>query len=98
MNFVRDAWSKNQDTVGVMFIMTIDPSQISTSTTPFAMIDEYTAVRGEEEILFTMHTVFRVSTHRLCVSCLHGQALSLFESKKENKKCSSDSDSISSLE
>jgi tetratricopeptide (TPR) repeat protein len=60
MRFVRDSLYKNNKTVGVMFIMTIDPSKISTETTPFAMIDDYTAVRGEEEILFTMHTVFRV--------------------------------------
>ncbi|CAF5219132.1 unnamed protein product, partial [Rotaria magnacalcarata] len=51
---------KNTDIVGVLFIMTIDPSKISTSNTPFSMIDEHSAVRGEKEILFTMHTVFRV--------------------------------------
>ncbi|CAF4778052.1 unnamed protein product, partial [Rotaria socialis] len=44
----------------VMFIMTIDPSKISTSITPFAMIDEHSAIPQEQEILFTMHTVFRV--------------------------------------
>ena len=36
-----------------MFIMTIDQSNISTSITPFA-------IPSEQEILFTMHTVFRV--------------------------------------
>ncbi|CAF4564716.1 unnamed protein product [Rotaria socialis] len=40
--------------------MTIDPTKISTSITPFAMIDEQTAITSEQEILFTMHTVFRV--------------------------------------
>ncbi|CAF1495236.1 unnamed protein product, partial [Rotaria magnacalcarata] len=40
--------------------MTIDPSKISTSITPFAMIHEHSAFRQEQEILFTMHTVFRV--------------------------------------
>ncbi|CAF4609322.1 unnamed protein product, partial [Rotaria socialis] len=40
--------------------MTIDPSKISTSITPFAMIDEHSALPQEQEILFTMHTVFRV--------------------------------------
>ncbi|CAF4735130.1 unnamed protein product, partial [Rotaria socialis] len=46
--------------VGVIFIMTIDQSKISTSSTPFAMIDEHSAIPSEQEILFTMHTVFRV--------------------------------------
>ncbi|CAF4591190.1 unnamed protein product, partial [Rotaria socialis] len=40
--------------------MTIDPSKISTSITPFAMIDEHSGLPQEQEILFTMHTVFRV--------------------------------------
>ncbi|CAF4594239.1 unnamed protein product [Rotaria socialis] len=40
--------------------MKIDPSKISTSITPFAMIDEHSALPQEQEILFTMHTVFRV--------------------------------------
>ncbi|CAF5205817.1 unnamed protein product, partial [Rotaria magnacalcarata] len=40
--------------------MTIDPSKISSSITPFAMIDEHSALPQEQEILFTMHTVFRI--------------------------------------
>ncbi|CAF4821170.1 unnamed protein product [Rotaria socialis] len=60
MEFVERALQKNQDIVGVIFIMKIDQSKISTSNTPFAMIDEHSAIRGEKEILFTMHTVFRV--------------------------------------
>ncbi|CAF4410907.1 unnamed protein product, partial [Rotaria magnacalcarata] len=51
---------KNPDVVGVIFIMTIDQSKLSTSNTPFAMIDEHSAIPSEQEILFTMHTVFRV--------------------------------------
>ncbi|CAF2125721.1 unnamed protein product, partial [Rotaria magnacalcarata] len=51
---------ENTDIVGVLFIMTIDPTKISTSITPFAMIDEHSAIQSEQEILFTMHTVFRV--------------------------------------
>ncbi|CAF2061949.1 unnamed protein product [Rotaria magnacalcarata] len=54
MEFIERAMKKNQDIVGVIFIMTIDQSKISTSNTPFAMIDEHSAVRGEKEILFTM--------------------------------------------
>ncbi|CAF1500690.1 unnamed protein product, partial [Rotaria magnacalcarata] len=60
MHFVQDSSYQNTDNISVIFIMTIDPSKISTSSTPFAMIDEYTAIKGEKEILFTMHTVFRV--------------------------------------
>ncbi|CAF2156113.1 unnamed protein product [Rotaria magnacalcarata] len=60
MEFVERTMKKNKDIVGVIFIMTIDQSKLSTSNTPFAMIDEHSAVRGEQEILFTMHTVFRV--------------------------------------
>ncbi|CAM4903555.1 unnamed protein product [Rotaria socialis] len=40
--------------------MSIDQTKISTSITPFAMIDKESALPEEEEILFTMHTVFRV--------------------------------------
>ncbi|CAF1655600.1 unnamed protein product, partial [Rotaria magnacalcarata] len=37
-----------------------DQSKLSTSNTPFALIDEHSAIPSEQEILFTMHTVFRV--------------------------------------
>ncbi|CAF1629856.1 unnamed protein product, partial [Rotaria magnacalcarata] len=60
MEFVERTMKKNPDVVGVIFIMTIDQSKISTSNTPFAMIDEHSAIPSEQEILFTMHTVFRV--------------------------------------
>ncbi|CAF1586109.1 unnamed protein product [Rotaria magnacalcarata] len=60
MEFVERALHKNQDIVGVIFIMTIDQSKISTSNTPFAMIDEHSAIPSEQEILFIMHSVFRV--------------------------------------
>ncbi|CAF4590776.1 unnamed protein product, partial [Rotaria socialis] len=58
--FAPQILERNPDIVGVMFIMKIDPSKISTSITPFAMIDEHSALPQEQEILFTMHTVFRV--------------------------------------
>ncbi|CAF2110909.1 unnamed protein product, partial [Rotaria magnacalcarata] len=60
MNFVQDSPHESTENVSVIFIMTIDPSKISTSNTPFAMIDEHSAIPSEQEILFTMHTVFRV--------------------------------------
>ncbi|CAF4304883.1 unnamed protein product, partial [Rotaria sp. Silwood2] len=40
--------------------MTIDPSKVSASTTPFALINDYSACPHEHEILFSMHTVFRI--------------------------------------
>ncbi|CAF4694808.1 unnamed protein product, partial [Rotaria socialis] len=59
-SFVQDALQRNSDIVGVMFIMTIDPSKISTPITSLAMIDKHSAIPQEQEILFPMHTVFRV--------------------------------------
>ena len=40
--------------------MTIDPEKVSiSSSTPFAFIDHESAIPSEQEILFSMHTVFR---------------------------------------
>ncbi|CAF5213783.1 unnamed protein product, partial [Rotaria magnacalcarata] len=60
MRFVQDSSYQSTENVSVIFIMTIDPSKISTLNTPFAMIDEHSAIPSEQEILFTMHSVFRV--------------------------------------
>jgi tetratricopeptide (TPR) repeat protein len=49
--------SMKQDTVGILFIMKIDPSITST---PFADISEFSHFDIEEEVLFSMHTVFRI--------------------------------------
>ena len=45
------------DTVGILFQMSIDPSVLSA---PFAFIDEVSYFQTEEEILFSMHTIFRI--------------------------------------
>jgi tetratricopeptide (TPR) repeat protein len=47
----------NPDSVGVLFVMTIDPSK---SSTPFASITDVDCFQKENEILFSMHTVFRI--------------------------------------
>jgi hypothetical protein len=47
----------NPDLVGVLFTMHIDPDQ---STTPFASIREVSYFQTEDEVLFSMHTVFRI--------------------------------------
>ncbi|CAF0784355.1 unnamed protein product [Adineta steineri] len=57
LSFARDA-STELNTVGIFFIMSIDPCLKST---PFASIKEVSYFKGENEILFSMHTVFRVS-------------------------------------
>ncbi len=48
---------RNKDMVGVLFQITIDSS---ISSTPFAPISTVSAIPNEEEILFSMHTVFRI--------------------------------------
>ena len=56
LDFATSALSK-ADTVGILFQMSIDPS---VSSAPFASIDEVSYFKTEEEILFSMHTVFRI--------------------------------------
>ncbi|CAF4171589.1 unnamed protein product, partial [Adineta steineri] len=57
LRFARDA-STEPNKVGIFFIMSIDPCLKST---PFASIKEESYFKEEEEILFSMHTVFRVN-------------------------------------
>jgi tetratricopeptide (TPR) repeat protein len=57
LEFARQT-SANPDLLGVFFIMTIDPSQ---STTPFASIRNVSCFQREDEVLFAMHTVFRIN-------------------------------------
>ncbi|CAF1668410.1 unnamed protein product, partial [Adineta ricciae] len=49
------------DKVGVLFVITIDPN---IGTTPFASIGDFSYFEDEAEILFSMHSVFRVGTIR----------------------------------
>ena len=58
LEFARSA-TLDEDRVGILFVMTIDP-QIS--ATPFADIKEVSYYGDEAEILFSMHTVFRIDT------------------------------------
>ncbi|CAF1473383.1 unnamed protein product [Adineta steineri] len=50
--------SENMNMVGILFIMSIDPC---IKSAPFASIKEESYFIEENEILFSMHTVFRVS-------------------------------------
>jgi tetratricopeptide (TPR) repeat protein len=47
----------NSDLVGVLFKITIDPS---ISSSPFASIEDVSHFQQEKEILFSMHSVFRI--------------------------------------
>ena len=55
--FAEDA-ANNTDLIGILFIITIDPSK---SKTPFASISDVSQFEGEDEVLFSMHTVFRIN-------------------------------------
>ena len=56
LRFATNALSKT-NTVGILFKMTIDTS---VSSTPFASVEALAEYQGEKEILFSMHTVFRI--------------------------------------
>ncbi|CAF1415300.1 unnamed protein product [Adineta ricciae] len=47
----------NPDDVGIVFVMQIDPTQ---TTTPFTSISEISNFSEENEILFSMHSIFRI--------------------------------------
>ncbi|CAF1169420.1 unnamed protein product [Adineta steineri] len=57
LDFAERASSK-PNMVGILFIMSIDPC---IESTPFASIKEESYFKNEEEILFSMHTIFRVN-------------------------------------
>jgi tetratricopeptide (TPR) repeat protein len=59
LGFARKALA-DPDSVGILFVMTIDPSQ---STTPFASINHVSFFKDKvDEVLFSMHTVFRIGS------------------------------------
>ncbi|UJR06786.1 hypothetical protein I4U23_011073 [Adineta vaga] len=45
------------DKIGILFIISIDPLILST---PFASIQKHSFLESEKEILFSMHTIFRI--------------------------------------
>ncbi|CAF0916877.1 unnamed protein product [Adineta steineri] len=47
----------NPDLVGVLFVMSINPTH---STTPFASLTDVSHFDDEDEVLFSMHTIFRI--------------------------------------
>ena len=55
--FIAESSSLAVEKVGILFVMTIDPTRTST---PFADIVQQSCFEDEAEILFSMHSVFRV--------------------------------------
>jgi tetratricopeptide (TPR) repeat protein len=49
--------ASNPDLVGILFVMIIDPSK---STTPFASLNGISYFPEEDEVLFSMHSIFRI--------------------------------------
>ncbi|CAF1146240.1 unnamed protein product [Adineta steineri] len=47
----------NPDLVGILFVISINPGH---STTPFASVSDVSYLHTEGEVLFSMHTVFRI--------------------------------------
>jgi tetratricopeptide (TPR) repeat protein len=56
LNYARETM-ETSDKVDVLFVMTIDPS---ICTIPFADVRNVSYHQNEEEILFAMHTIFRI--------------------------------------
>ncbi|CAF5154463.1 unnamed protein product, partial [Rotaria sp. Silwood1] len=56
LHFAEQAY-KNPNVIAVLFHMEINPK---ISSVPFAFIDKQSAFKYESEILFSMHTVFRI--------------------------------------
>ncbi|CAF0999565.1 unnamed protein product [Adineta steineri] len=47
----------NPDLVGILFVISINPTD---STTPFASVSDVSNFHTEDEVLFSMHTIFRI--------------------------------------
>jgi tetratricopeptide (TPR) repeat protein len=56
LNYAREI-IRHTDLVGILFVMKIDPS---ITTTPFANVRDVSFIQGEEEILFSMQSIFRI--------------------------------------
>ena len=56
LDFARDIVI-GTEFVRLLFVMNVDPS---IQSTPFAYIEELTDVKGEHEVLFSMHSIFRI--------------------------------------
>ena len=81
-DFARQALRRS-GTVGVVFRMSIDPS---ISTTPFVSLKGISYYGGlEEELLFSMHTVFRIGNVESIDGCLWKITLTLCTDAEDEK-------------
>ncbi|CAF1153648.1 unnamed protein product [Adineta steineri] len=60
LNFAQKA-TTNPDLVGILFIISINPTD---STTPFAFVSDVSCFHTEDEVLFSMHTIFRIGDNK----------------------------------
>ncbi|CAF0851864.1 unnamed protein product [Adineta steineri] len=56
LNFAQQA-ATNPDLIGILFVMSINSAR---STTPFASVTDVSYFHTEDEVLFSMHTNFRI--------------------------------------
>ncbi|CAF1370017.1 unnamed protein product [Adineta steineri] len=56
INFAQQA-ATNPDLVGILFVMSVNSTY---STTPFAAVTDVSYFHTEDEVLFSMHTIFRI--------------------------------------
>ncbi|CAF0843495.1 unnamed protein product [Adineta steineri] len=56
LNFAQQA-TTNPDLVGILFVISINST---ISTTPFASVSDVSYFHTEDEVLFSMHTIFRI--------------------------------------
>ncbi|CAF4161682.1 unnamed protein product, partial [Adineta steineri] len=56
LNFAQ-LTATNPDLIGILFVMSINPKD---STSPFASVTDVSYFHTEDEVLFSMHTVFRI--------------------------------------
>ena len=57
VRFALSSLRKNPAIVGILYVMDINPVK---ATTSFASIESVSAVKGEDEVLFSMNSVFRI--------------------------------------
>ncbi|CAF1497130.1 unnamed protein product [Adineta steineri] len=58
----------SSDLIGILFVISINPQD---STTPFASVSDISHFHTEEEVLFSMHTVFRIGDIELMEGTNH---------------------------
>ncbi|CAF1323811.1 unnamed protein product [Adineta steineri] len=56
LNFAQQS-AINPDLVGILFVILINPTD---STTPFASVSDASYFHTEDEVLFSMHTIFHI--------------------------------------